>query len=180
MHDVAACLLGKILATQPNGPYLVGGYCLGGILAFEIASQLRAAGHEVSLLVLLDPPTSAFVKRYARSPRLTEPAYLLRRLARLGPRLTLRRLRQRFLEYWGWSSEVRSDGTEMAAPPDQVVIERASFKYLPQKYDGKVLLLLASDHSSHVNFLPGWQAVIPTDLHVEHLNAHHDDLMIRP
>jgi amino acid adenylation domain-containing protein len=180
MHDIAACLLGKILATQPKGPYLVGGYCLGGTLAFEIASQLRSAGHEVSLLVLLDPPTSAFVKRYSRSPRLTEPVYLLRRLARLGPRLTLRRLRQRFLEYWGLSSEVRSDGTEVAAPPDQVLIERAALKYLPQKYDGKVLLLLASDHSSHVNFLPGWQAVIPEGLHVEHLNAHHDDLMIRP
>jgi amino acid adenylation domain-containing protein len=180
MRDVAACLVRKILATQPDGPYLVGGYCLGGILAFEIASQLRAAGCEVSLLVLLDPPSSAFIKRYARSPRLSDPVYLLRRVTRLGPRLTFLRLRQHFLEYWGWSSEVRNDGTEVAAPPDQVVIERAAFKYSPEKYDGKVLLLLATDHSSHVNFLPGWQAVIPGDLHVEHLNAHHDDLMIRP
>ena len=39
-----------------QGPYAIGGLCLGGILAYEIASQLRAAGREVSLLALLDTP----------------------------------------------------------------------------------------------------------------------------
>ena len=52
LQEIAACLLGKILATQTNGPYLIGGFCLGGVLAYEVARQLRASAHEVSLLVV--------------------------------------------------------------------------------------------------------------------------------
>ena len=41
------------------------------------------------------------------------------------------------------------------------MIEAAALAYQPEKYEGKVLLLLASDRPPHVNFLPGWQAVVP-------------------
>ena len=60
LQSIATCLLRKILATQTEGPYTIGGQCLGGILAYEIAFQLRAAGREVSLLVLLDTPNPAY------------------------------------------------------------------------------------------------------------------------
>jgi acyl transferase domain-containing protein/thioesterase domain-containing protein/acyl carrier protein/SAM-dependent methyltransferase len=39
---------------QPEGPYLVGGWSMGGVVAFEIANQLQAAGQEVSLVALID------------------------------------------------------------------------------------------------------------------------------
>lgn len=180
MQNIAERLVRKIVATQPKGPYMLGGYCLGGIVAYEIAFQLRAAGHEVSPLVLLDPPNPSYLEPYALAPRLSEPGYLVRRLARLGLRTTFLKVRDRFLDRFGWSSEERSNGTEIAAPPDQLLIEKAARRYRPPKYDGTVLLLLASDHSRHVDFLPGWQEVIPNDLRVEHLDAHHDDLMDQP
>jgi non-ribosomal peptide synthetase component F/thioesterase domain-containing protein/acyl carrier protein len=41
---------------SPDGPYLLGGYSSGGIIAFEMAQQLRAAGEDVALLVMLDGP----------------------------------------------------------------------------------------------------------------------------
>jgi thioesterase domain-containing protein len=41
-------------AVQPTGPYAVGGYSFGGLVAFEMACQLRAAGEAVDLLVILD------------------------------------------------------------------------------------------------------------------------------
>lgn len=44
----------EIKAIQPNGPYLIGGECLGGLVAHAIACQLRTQGDEVSKLVLLD------------------------------------------------------------------------------------------------------------------------------
>jgi thioesterase domain-containing protein len=50
-------LLSRILATQPEGLYNIGGLCIGSILAYEMASQLQAAGHEVSFLVLLRVPS---------------------------------------------------------------------------------------------------------------------------
>jgi thioesterase domain-containing protein len=40
--------------VQPQGPYLVAGFSVGGIIAFEIAQQLRRQGEEVALLALLD------------------------------------------------------------------------------------------------------------------------------
>lgn len=43
-------------SVQPHGPYLLSGHSIGGSVAYEIASRLRAAGEEVALLVLLDTP----------------------------------------------------------------------------------------------------------------------------
>jgi thioesterase domain-containing protein len=53
MEEIAALFANDIAAVQPQGPYLLAGYCLGGTIAFELAQQLTAKGHEVSLLVLL-------------------------------------------------------------------------------------------------------------------------------
>ncbi|MEI7634087.1 MAG: amino acid adenylation domain-containing protein [bacterium] len=39
---------------QPHGPYLIGGFCLGGVLAYEMALQLVAAGEQVSCLFMID------------------------------------------------------------------------------------------------------------------------------
>lgn len=44
----------EIVALQPDGAYLLGGFCQGGVVAFEIAKALRAMGREVALLVLYD------------------------------------------------------------------------------------------------------------------------------
>lgn len=44
----------EIRRLQPQGPYLVGGFCQGGVVAFSIARLLRAAGEEVALLCLQD------------------------------------------------------------------------------------------------------------------------------
>jgi aspartate racemase len=40
--------------VQPNGPYLLGGLCFGGKIAFEMAQQLRAQNDEIALLALID------------------------------------------------------------------------------------------------------------------------------
>ncbi|MBG9389793.1 condensation domain-containing protein [Caenimonas aquaedulcis] len=44
--------VGEILAVQPEGPYLVGGNCQAALIAFQVASRLRALGHEITLLVM--------------------------------------------------------------------------------------------------------------------------------
>jgi thioesterase domain-containing protein/acyl carrier protein len=46
----------RIRAAQPDGPYQLGGWSMGGIIAFEVARRLEQAGAEVRLLGLLDPP----------------------------------------------------------------------------------------------------------------------------
>jgi thioesterase domain-containing protein len=51
---MAALYVKEIRSVQPHGPYLLGGYCLGGSIAYEAAQQFHAAGEKVALLALFD------------------------------------------------------------------------------------------------------------------------------
>ena len=44
----------QVQSVQPNGPYLLGGWSLGGIVAFEMAQQLQRQGQTVALLAMLE------------------------------------------------------------------------------------------------------------------------------
>jgi thioesterase domain-containing protein len=53
VEDMATHYITEIRNVQPRGPYHIGGFCFGGPVAYEMAQQLRAAGEEVALLVLI-------------------------------------------------------------------------------------------------------------------------------
>lgn len=54
IEQVAACYLEEVREQQPQGPYLFGGLCAGGVIAYEMAAQIERAGESVELVVLLD------------------------------------------------------------------------------------------------------------------------------
>lgn len=54
IEKMAALYKQEIQRVQPHGPYLIGGWSMGGIVAFEMARQLRQASEEIALLVLMD------------------------------------------------------------------------------------------------------------------------------
>jgi thioesterase domain-containing protein len=54
--EMAKDYIAEIRRVQPKGPYLIGGFSGGGLTALEIAHQLRDAGEDVPLLVMLDTP----------------------------------------------------------------------------------------------------------------------------
>jgi amino acid adenylation domain-containing protein len=54
VEAMARHCLTEVRGVQPEGPYLLGGRCLGGLIAFEMARRLEAIGEEVALLVVLD------------------------------------------------------------------------------------------------------------------------------
>lgn len=58
VRELAACYVQAIRSVQPEGPYHLGGWCVGGVIAYEMACQLQQGGQEVDLLALLDsaPP----------------------------------------------------------------------------------------------------------------------------
>ncbi len=58
-ETIAAAHLKSLRAVQPEGAYLLGGYCNGGLVAYEMARQLQAQGQTVDLLVLIDPDAPA-------------------------------------------------------------------------------------------------------------------------
>ncbi len=54
IEDMAADYIAALRTVQPKGPYFLGGWSFGGLVAFEMAQQLLAAGDEVALLAVLD------------------------------------------------------------------------------------------------------------------------------
>ncbi|MDZ8084266.1 MAG: amino acid adenylation domain-containing protein [Nostoc sp. DedQUE12b] len=54
VEETAARYLQEIRKVQPNAPYLLGGHCYGGVLAFEMARQLHNQDETVGLLVIID------------------------------------------------------------------------------------------------------------------------------
>jgi acyl transferase domain-containing protein/thioesterase domain-containing protein len=142
-EEMAEAYIAEMMIVQPQGPYYLGGFSGGGITAFEIAHQLRAAGHDVAALVMLDsrlpvtPPITKRDRALIQVQRLQRqgPSYL-GRWARSRVQWELERLQNRF------GSE------EAVAPtPDQFqndAIERAFRAALPRyhlrRYPGRISL----------------------------------------
>jgi FkbH-like protein len=62
--EMARYYVQEIRAFQPSGPYFLGGYCLGGNVAYEMARQLHEEGERVGLVALLDAfPSNAGYER---------------------------------------------------------------------------------------------------------------------
>jgi thioesterase domain-containing protein/aryl carrier-like protein len=56
IEEMASSYLSEIRGVQPSGPYRLGGWSFGGVIAFEMAQQLRSRGEEVEILSLFDTP----------------------------------------------------------------------------------------------------------------------------
>ena len=64
LEDAAGEFVRLIREIQPQGPYAVVGWCIGGVLAFETAQQLVQMGHEVSFVGIIDAWTPYYVRRW--------------------------------------------------------------------------------------------------------------------
>lgn len=87
IEEMAKLYTESIRKAQPKGPYFLGGYCMGGTIAFEVAQQLRSAGEKVALLALFDtsdwsqiPVPSFLAKSYRAAERLVFHAANFHRL----------------------------------------------------------------------------------------------------
>ena len=67
VEAMAADYLQALRSVQPEGPYLLGGFCLAGLVAFELARQLRADGQTVDAVVLIDTVLVTTHRRVARA-----------------------------------------------------------------------------------------------------------------
>ncbi|HSG40643.1 MAG TPA: ATP-binding cassette domain-containing protein, partial [Thermoanaerobaculia bacterium] len=80
VETLASCYVEAIRRVQPQGPYLLGGYSFGGMVAFEMARQLQAAGSTVALLALIDSDSPARLRKLHR--KLPKDKLLLRIIER--------------------------------------------------------------------------------------------------
>ncbi len=72
LTEMAAEYVKQMRSVQPEGPYMVGGFSMGGEVAFEIAQQLHAQGQEVALVALLDTHNPEFARRRNNVLRMAE------------------------------------------------------------------------------------------------------------
>jgi thioesterase domain-containing protein len=58
IEEMAAAYLGELRTVQETGPYNIGGHCVGGLVAYDIAAKIEAEGDSVAALILLEsfPP----------------------------------------------------------------------------------------------------------------------------
>jgi amino acid adenylation domain-containing protein len=91
LEAMAAEYVAAIRSVQPQGPYHLGGWSMGGVIAYEVAQQLRQQGQTIGLLALLDTtiPYNAANAPYAEDEVLSAREYgldiTLEELDRLGP-----------------------------------------------------------------------------------------------
>ena len=109
-EEAARDYIAELRLAQPRGPYLLGGFSGGGITALEMCRQLRAAGEQVELLVLLDTPLPS-KGVVGRSDRLR---IQWQRLRKQGPGYLWRWLRNRLA--WELGKLRRRVGGGEAAP----------------------------------------------------------------
>jgi len=66
VEDMATHYIEAIVQTNPNGPYALAGFSFGGVVAFEMARQLKEQGKTVSFIGLLDTyvDSSYYYKTY--------------------------------------------------------------------------------------------------------------------
>jgi pimeloyl-ACP methyl ester carboxylesterase len=155
IEEMAALYVKEIRTVQPYGPYFLGGYCMGGTIAYEMAQQLRAQGEQVGLLALFDslnwynvPLPSIWRKGYHSGERLLFHAANFFRLDSAGRVKFLwekmKILRTRIPVWRGMLlSKLVKDPSTLRSKSRVLgqiwgVNDRASMDYAPQPYRGVI------------------------------------------
>jgi thioesterase domain-containing protein/acyl carrier protein len=154
IEDMAALYVREIRKLQPHGPYFLGGYCMGGTVAYEAAQQLQTAGERVAMLALLDtmnwhkvPLTIWNKSSYAIQKVLFHIAGFLRLDRQDTIRFFVEKLDVLRRRIPVWMGTLRSLFAKGAAEADPSVLlarawktnDRAAWSYIPRPYPGTVL-----------------------------------------
>jgi amino acid adenylation domain-containing protein len=198
LEELAAHHVRQIRQMLPTGPYFLCGLCWAGLVAFEMASQLRAAGEEVGLLALIDTTYPGAdrtqpVHRRARSQarkvwRLT--VQNLRRLRALELRAVPDFLRHRLVNIvlrvagvtaFRWSVRLQRPLLSAFRELPQVLLH-AGWSYRPRAYPGRITLFRAAGKGSRSGPDPfaGWRQVARDGVEVHEVAGGHNTLMREP
>ena len=171
----------EIREVQPEGPYYIGGYSFGGMLAFEMAHQLQEQGQEIALLALIDATSAEdskkkdsdpFQKMQKSTPLSSVESYskrIFRRLMEAGLKekitYVLSGARNRLLKKTGIERKVKSSvctlclAVGMPTPQSlrkfyrSTIFKKAARIYTPEKFDGHVVLFRATGEKKYASIL---------------------------
>ena len=191
LEQIAGEYVKLIRRVHPDGPYLLAGWCVAGALAFEIARQLAAGGHEVRNVFLIDSWVPRYFTRlpwlrrvigtYSLRWQLARADWRLYRSGRqtyrqfIGQRPSLRRLGK----LWGDDFSTQSGGT--AGGPEEYdrwlleYLKATTDRYEPGLYTGSVTLLRSTGEPTGWWFDPhaGWGQFARGEIRLAMVDGNH-------
>jgi thioesterase domain-containing protein len=193
IEDIAAQQVDALRRSRPEGPYALMGWCADGVLAYEMAQQLRAQGQEVSMVIMIDAFNPARWKYESHwVARMDRLKFHLRNLVRLRVKDWAGYSRDRFqtllkrVRQWCWRGlyrlHLRAE-RRIAAPSRQSeqILTLAVQQYVPAPYDGRVMVVRAQARPSgtHADAADAWRSLV-TNLQVVDVPGNHRDIFIAP
>lgn len=192
IEELAALAIQAIRSVAPRGPYLIGGHCFGGVVAFEAARQLLRAGELVALLALFDVPTPGYPKvarnwkRYViESGRVFSGLARGRLALRSGEALAHFRRLKRIVtrRFSGRSSRalaaVGSDALR-AGRGEKDLNGMALWEYTPCEFSAPLVQFLAADEPVSTRILDdprlGWREFAKNGLELRTVPGDHNSM----
>ncbi|MFP2962961.1 thioesterase domain-containing protein, partial [Myxococcus sp. 1LA] len=197
VEALARRYVGAMREVQPEGPYVLGGWSLGGVVAFEMARELERQGQRVALLVMLDsfaPDENVFAREFPDEALLlagmamdlartagTESALRPEDLAGLSDAEQLSTVARHAREA-GWLPREVEDSALQAWRDVTRANLRALATYRPGPLRCPVLLLRAKDarRAHDVDPSHGWAPWLPAGLMVEDVPGDHYSVLRPP
>jgi thioesterase domain-containing protein len=194
IEEMAAYFVEQITNEDNPEPYLLGGYCHGGLIAYEMAQQLSAQGRQVDLVVLIDTnvPGSVWLLKNTFGKVLVDR---LKAIVQNGIKQELTYIFERVIDTWKlkiWQPVWRKlykhyvktgrEWPELMRNFD-LINHNAQGKYRVKPYNGSVILLQAEERLDFYEYLPhlGWEGFVKEDRFTDHfVPGNHEQLLRNP
>ncbi len=190
IEDMAAHYIQAMRTVQPTGPYLLGGWSMGGVVAFEMAQQLHAQGQSVALLALFDGriPTAddSFPEQDAEAISLVEQYFGIS----FGPTESLAELPEdeqlEFLLEEAKRAGLVPAELDVAQARRFVLILRSDLRatqnYRLRRYPGRISFFKASETLADTPADPtmGWRGWAGGGVEVHLVPGNHANMMYEP
>jgi aspartate racemase len=164
VHEIARHFIEEMRSVRPHGPYLLGGYSFGGIVAYEMAQQLHDAGEEVPLLALFDTyDPLEYAADMARGAKWYDPA----------KNLVYRWLGHRALRKHG-----RIENPKVRHHYIIDTYDKAITSYRPEPFTGAITVFKASATTGPDHM--GWERLAKGGVDVVHITGDHYNLIKEP
>ncbi len=191
IEAIAGHYIQEVRRVQAHGPYFLGGYCTGGIIAFEMAQQLCASGEKVALLVLFDTNNPERPLRHSSIRKRIRLA--VNEASGLPPNKKARYLALRVKERLKWEAgRLQKTGYDLLellytalrpatkknhgglTPPVWIMLERAETKYKPRAYPGRIVLFRPTACDGY-EYSPdrGWSELAEHGLEIHDIPGKH-------
>ncbi|MFI6049296.1 amino acid adenylation domain-containing protein [Streptomyces violascens] len=188
IEETAAEYIRLIKTVRPEGPYHLLGWSLGGLLAYEIAVQLRAAGDEVGLLANLDSYPRAEESRHQPAEEMPDQQAMLTWLLE-GIGHDRSEFGDRPLDVGDIIDTLRRDNSPLAQMGEERMARMVDLmtnhqvlhaRWTPRDYDGTMRLYVAgrSDEAlDGTDMAQRWKPYFSGALDVHVIDSDHDDLL---